>query len=186
LEPNLDSEIKEEQKSCSLYAFSLALGMPARMESSDPPDQSVIIAHFGEWELTEEVNFEGRLAYRATLRDHNDKKRSLQLVCWPSDSDRGFEFLLFDETIKSSKIQSLLVTFNNSRLATLDQLEAKGSEGRVNVKPLILELVGCSRCNPPTAPHEGPLLLAIQDRKLEFRPSEARAVWDELARRCHL
>ena len=79
------------------------------------------------------------------------------------------------------------MTFNNNRMGFIDQFEATGSDGHVNiVGPLFLELFGCGMCNPPTAPHDGPLFLAIKDRKMEFNPLGADIAWDEFSRRCHL
>jgi hypothetical protein len=144
------------------------------------------IANVGEWEVTGEVGSEGRLAYRATLHDHADKRRNIEIKCWPSAPDRGFTVFLFDEAIKDTKSKAILVTFNNSRLGTVDQFKAVAGESYVDINRLFLELVGCGRCNPRTDPHAGPLLISIQNRKMEFRPFGAEVVWGDLAKRCHL
>ena len=82
IEPDLDSQIKGEQKDCPIYALPAALEMPKRM--ADEADQLLSIAKYGEWQLTEELNFEGRIAYRLTLPDHKNNLRNIQLKCSPS------------------------------------------------------------------------------------------------------
>ncbi|HEX5507002.1 MAG TPA: hypothetical protein VFX37_00700 [Pseudolabrys sp.] len=142
------------------------------------------LAAYGEWEISGDVDAGGRIAYTATLHDHNDKRRSMQIKCWPSRPDSGFTFFLFDGAIKKQK--DALVTFNNSRLGMVDQFETSGGEGYVDISRMFLELVGCGRCNPRTKPHSGSLLISVQNRKMEFNPAGADAVWDDIARRCHL
>ena len=188
MEPDLASDIRRAQQECPTSSFwpDEIKDIRSRAERSmEPPPQTATIAHYDEWELTEEVNFEGRIAYRATLYDHKDKSRSIQWECLPSNGDFGIRLWLFDRAIKNAKSQKFLISFNNFRLRTIDQFEAAGNDGHADVEPLFFELVGCGRCNPPTAPHEGSLLLAIQDRKMEFNPSGAYDAFTELARRCH-
>jgi hypothetical protein len=170
---------------CYPFASLIMATSFALCSSASPLDQAPI-ATYGEWEVTGEVDADGRIAYQATLHDHSDERRIIQLKCWPSAPDRGFTFFLFDEAIRDTKSESMLVTFNNSHLGTVDQFEGAVGAGYVDVSRLFLELVGCGRCNPPTGPHDGPLLIAIQNRKMEFKPSEADAAWGEIARRCHL
>src|SRR5439155_17815371 len=99
----------------------------------EPSPQTATIARYGEWVFTEEVNFEGRIAYRATLRDHNDKSRRLNWNCWPAKPDAGMPLWLVDDAIKNSESQNVLVSFNNSRLRTIDQFEAAGNDGHVDL-----------------------------------------------------
>jgi hypothetical protein len=91
-------------------------------------DQSRI-ATYGEWQFIGEVGADGRIDYRATLHDHADPRRTVQIKCWPSAPERGFTFFLFDEAIKDAKSKPVLVTFNNSRLATVDQFEGGCERG---------------------------------------------------------
>ncbi len=187
MEPNLQSNVKRAQQECSTYFDKWDIEkLRSRAEPGiEPPPQTTTIAHYGEWELAEEVNFEGRIAYRATLRDRKDKSRAIQFACSPSKPDSGFTLSLLDDAIKNTKPENFLISFNNSRIQAVDQFEASGNDGHADLSRLFLELAGCGMCNPPSAPHDGPLFLAIQDRKMEFNPSGAHAVWDELAGRCH-
>ncbi len=170
----------------SVFATTIALEAvigPARVEAQQA--QSLTIARYAEWELTEKVNAEGRISYVGTLGEHRDILTRLQIECAPSIS--GFTFSLFDGTINPAKNESVLVTFNNYRTEALDQFEARGTRGRVSLLgPLFLELVGCGRCNPPTAPQDRPLFLSVLGRTMEFNPSGIRDLWEEMARRCHL
>lgn len=170
---------------CYAAAMIVTAASLAPCRAATPLEQSHITTH-GEWQVTGEIGTDGRIAYQAMLHDHTDKRRTLRIKCWPSAPERGFTLFLFDDAIKDAKSKTVLVTFNNSRLETVDQFEGVAGEGYVDVSRLFLELVGCGRCNPPTGPHDGPLLIAIQNRKMEFRPSGADAIWSDLARRCHL
>ena len=182
MDSNLEKQIKEDQDNCSLYAFSLALEMPDRM--AEEPDQTAVVARHGDWVVTEELNFERRIAYRAVLQDQSDKSSYIEWKCWPSKPDAGIRFWLFDKAIKNTKSQNILITFNNSGSRAVDQFEAAASDGHADLAPLFFELVGCVRCNPPTAPHDGPLFLAIRDRKMEFNPAQAYEAYFEIAGRC--
>jgi hypothetical protein len=149
------------------------------------PSQAVTIAQYGEWLLTEELESDGRIAYRAALHDHHDNKRYIQWKCWPSKRDARIPLWLVDEAIKNHDSRKFIVTFNSSRLGAIDQFEAAGNDGHVGLEPLFFELVGCGRCNPATAPHDGTLFLAVESRKMEFNPAGAYEIFDELAQRCH-
>jgi hypothetical protein len=152
------------------------------------PSQAVTIAQYGEWLLTEELESDGRIAYRAALHDHHDNKRYMQWKCWPSKHDAGMPFWLVDEAINNHDSRKFIVTFNNSRLQTIDQFEATGNDGHVDLNAswfFVSELIGCDPCNPPIVPHDGPLFLAVESRKMEFNPAGAYKIFGELAQRCH-
>jgi hypothetical protein len=187
MEPDLESEIKRAQQACltSFWPDEIKKIRSRAERSIEPPPQTAMIARYGEWELTEEVNFEGRIAYRATLHDRNDKSRSIQWKCWPSKRDSGIRLWLFDDAIKNTELQNFIVSFNNSRIRTVDQFETAGNDGHVDLDALSSELLGCGICNPTTAPHDGLLFLAVRDRKMEFNPSGADDAFTDLARRCH-
>jgi hypothetical protein len=69
-----------------------------------------LIARFGEWELAEDLNSEDKIGYRATLHDHVDKNRYLQIQCWPSEPNRVFTFWPIDGAIKDQSPRRVLVT----------------------------------------------------------------------------
>jgi hypothetical protein len=71
-------------------------------------------------------------------------------------------------------------------LRAIEQFEAAGNDGHVDLQPLFFELVGCGRCNPATVPNDGPLFLAVENRKMEFNPAGAYDTFSELAERIAL
>jgi len=76
MDSSLEKQIKEDQDNCSLYAFSVALEMPDRM--AEEPDQAAVVARHGDWVVTEVLNFERRIAFRAVLQDQSDKSRYIE------------------------------------------------------------------------------------------------------------
>jgi len=168
-----------------VYMYSIITILVAASLDSCPAATSQVAA-YGEWQVTGDVDADGRIAYMATLHERNDKRISMQLKCWPSVPDRGFTFFLFNEAIKPDRSKGIFVTFNNTRLRTVDQFEASGGVGYVDISRMFLELAGCGRCNPRTEPHNGPLLISIQNRKMEFIPAGADSAWGDIAKRCHL